>query len=91
MIDNLRGRLSKRDVGVVAEGHYTSIGDLLGEEIFQPERLRLRVCPGGKGIAAEAVDGHDTNSKAAVSKTRPKNRRPQLADLQEGLTRWWAM
>src|ERR1700761_1666282 len=60
MINDLRRRLSKRHVGIVAEGHDAGIGDLLGEEISQPELLRFRVCPGAEGIAAEAMDGHDT-------------------------------
>lgn len=59
MIDNVGGRLSKRRFGVVSEGHDAGIGDLLGKEVFQPELLRLGVCPGREGIAAETVDGHD--------------------------------
>ncbi len=59
MINNLGGRLSKRDIGVVAKGHDTSIGDLPGEEVFQPELLGLRMCLRVDGIAAEPVDGHD--------------------------------
>jgi hypothetical protein len=61
MIDDLRGRLSKCRVGVVAESEDTGIEDLLGEEIFQPD-LRLRACPGREGVAAEAVDGHDSST-----------------------------
>jgi hypothetical protein len=60
MINDLRRRLSKRGVGIVAEGHDASIGDLLGEEISQPERLRFGVCPGGEGVAAEAMHGYNT-------------------------------
>jgi hypothetical protein len=90
MINNLRGRLSKRDVGVVAENHDASIEDLVEEEIFQLEGLRLRVRPGSEGIAAEAVDGHDTNVRLRLAKPANKER-PQPADLQEGLTRRRAM
>lgn len=43
-----------------------------GEEIFQPERLRLRVCPYGEGIAAEAVDSLDT--KVRLRLVKPTNR-----------------
>ena len=52
MVHHLCRRLSKRGVGIVAEGHDTGIGDLPGEEIFRPERLRLRVCPGLGRVAA---------------------------------------
>lgn len=60
MVHDLRGRLSKGGIGIVAEGHDASIGDLLREEVFQPERLGFGVCPGSKGIAAETMNGHDT-------------------------------
>ena len=46
VIHHLRRRLSKRGIGIVAEGHDASIRDLEREEIFQPKRLRLRVYPG---------------------------------------------
>ena len=36
------------------------IGDLLGEEVFQPERLQFRVCPGRDRAAAKSVYGDDT-------------------------------
>lgn len=60
MVNHLHRRLSKRGVCIITEGHDASVGDLLGEEIFQPERLQLRACPGSEGIAVEAVDSHDT-------------------------------
>jgi hypothetical protein len=68
MIDDLRRRLSKRSVGIVAKGHDARIGDLVGEEVFQQERLRLRVCPGGEGVTAEAVDSHDTKLRQRLAK-----------------------
>lgn len=46
MINHLRRRLPKRRFHVVAESYHASIGDLQGEEVLQPERLRFRVCPG---------------------------------------------
>jgi hypothetical protein len=64
MVDHLCRRLSKCRGRIVPEGHATSIGNLLREEIFQPEGLRLRVCPGVDSIAAEAVDSHDTRETA---------------------------
>jgi hypothetical protein len=68
MINHLRRRLSKCRGRIVAEGHDARIGDLLGKEVFQPELLRLRVCPGGDGVAAEAVDGHDTKGRLRLAK-----------------------
>lgn len=59
MIYDFCGRLSKGDVGIVAKGHDPGIRDLLREEISQPALLRLGVCPGVDGIAAEAMHGHD--------------------------------
>jgi hypothetical protein len=50
---NLRRRPCKRGVGIVAKGRNANIRDLLRQEIFQSESLRLRVCPGDEGIAAE--------------------------------------
>lgn len=41
------------------EGYNARIGDLLEEETFQPECLRLRVYLDGEGIAAKAC-GHRT-------------------------------
>lgn len=41
---------------------------VLGEEIFQPELLRCRTCPGVDGIAAESVDGHDAVVKLQLAK-----------------------
>lgn len=69
MTNHPRRRLSERGVGVVAKGHDAGIGDLQGQEIFQPECLRLRVCPGLDRVATESVHGHDTRGKAAVSET----------------------
>jgi hypothetical protein len=60
VVNRLRHRLSKGCGRVVAEGHDTRIGDLLGKEVLQPEGLRLRVCPSVDGITAEAVDGDNT-------------------------------
>lgn len=65
VVDHLRRRLRERGHGVVAKGQDARIGDLLRQEVFQPERVRLRVGPGVDGITPETVDGHD----AAVIKT----------------------
>jgi hypothetical protein len=82
-------RLFQRDVGVVTEGHNASVRDLLGEEVFRPERLRFRVRPGREGIAAEAVDGHDTKGRPQFAKPTEQEETASRA-LQEGLTRWRA-
>ena len=63
MIRHLCRRLSKRRVGVVAERHNASIGDLLGQEVFQPERLRFRMCPGLDPVTAQSVHGHDAKAR----------------------------
>ena len=68
MIYHLRRRLSKRGIGIVAEGHDASIRDLAREEIFQLERLRLRVCPGVGRVAAESVHGHNAREKLRLAK-----------------------
>ena len=68
MVNHLRRRLSKCRGRVVAEGHDAGFGDLLRQKIFQPELLRLRVCPGDDGIAAEAVDGHNTKGRQRSAK-----------------------
>lgn len=64
MIDHARRRLSEGGGSIVAEGHDASIGNLLREEIFQPERFRFRVCPGVNRITAQSVHGHDTGVKS---------------------------
>ena len=64
MINNLGCRLSERNVGI---GHDVRVGDLREENIFQPGLLGLRVCPGGDGVAAEAVDSPDTKMRLIVS------------------------
>jgi hypothetical protein len=68
MVHHLRRRLSKCGGRIVAEGHETSVGNLLGKEVFQPEGLRLWVCPGRNGIAAQAVDGHNTKGRLRPAK-----------------------
>jgi hypothetical protein len=87
MINRRRRRLSRHGVGVVAESHGTGIGDLLRQEIFQPERLRLEVCPGVDG-AAEAVDSHDTKVRPRLAKTDrtivDRNQRIFRRDLFDG-------
>ena len=77
MVDHLRRRPSKGQGGIVAEGHDAGIGNLLREEVFQPKRLRFGVCPGGEGIAAEAVDGHNTVARLR-QQTAPDDRMPDL-------------
>jgi hypothetical protein len=51
-----------------AEFHDASIGDLPGQEIFQPKCHRPRVCPGRDGISAVAVDDHDTEGRPPLAK-----------------------
>jgi hypothetical protein len=82
MINDLRRRLSKRSVGIVAE-------DLLGEEISQPEPLRCQVCPCGEGIAAEAMEGYDT-IHGLRQRTTLERRMLKLMSwwLKGGVTRW---
>lgn len=58
MIDHIRHRLSEGCGGIVAKRHDASVGNLLREEIFEPERVRFRVCPGCNQIAAESVNSH---------------------------------
>ena len=60
------------------------IKDLPRENIFQPEHLRLRVCPGVDGVAAEAVNDRDTKVRLRLAKLTGHERQ-QLADLQERL------
>ena len=47
---------------------YDATGDMMEEEISQPEGLRLRVCPGGEGIAAEAMDSYDIKVRLRLAK-----------------------
>jgi hypothetical protein len=63
MINNVGGRLSEGSGSVVAEGHNTSIGKLLGEEVFQPECVRFWMGPGFDRIAAQSVHGHDARAR----------------------------
>jgi hypothetical protein len=35
---------------------------------FQPKGLRRRMCPGSEGIAAEAVDSHNTKGRLRLAK-----------------------
>ena len=63
MVNYLRRRLPKRRIGIVAKGHDASIGNLQREEVFQPERLRFWVCPGGDRASAESMYRHDTEAR----------------------------
>jgi hypothetical protein len=83
MINHRRRRLSKRGVGVVAEGHDAGIGDLPEQDISQPECLRLQVCPSLDRVAVESVHGHDTKGKGYGQQKMVKNGRSQPANLQE--------
>lgn len=71
MVNHLRRRLSKGYGRVVAEGYNARIRNLLGKEVLQLEGLRLRACPSVGGVAAEAVDGDNTNEGCSQ---RHKNR-----------------
>jgi hypothetical protein len=44
---------------IVTEGHDASIGDAWREEVFQPQRLVLRIDPGVDGITGEVMNRHD--------------------------------
>ncbi len=68
VINDLRCRLPKRRIGIIAKSHDASIRDLLAKEVSQPELLRFGVRPGREGIAAEAVDGYDTVLRVASAK-----------------------
>ena len=63
MIDDIRHGLSEGCGGIVAKRHDASIRNLLREEIFEPECVRFRVCPGWSQIAAESVNSHDARER----------------------------
>ena len=67
MINDVCRRLSKSCAGVVGKGHNTGIRDLFREEVSQPERLGFGMSPGRKGIAAEAMHGHDAALQYALA------------------------
>lgn len=91
MVHDLRRRLPKRDVGIVAEGHDARVRDFPGEEVSQPELVRLRVCPGRNGIAAEAVDGNNTvkglYQQVTLGRGAIARRDRSTKKLEGGLTR----
>jgi hypothetical protein len=57
VVDHLRRRLREGGHGVVAKGQDAGIGDLLREEIFQPECVGPGV--GLDGVTSGAMDSHD--------------------------------
>ena len=59
MVDHLRRRLGEGGRGIVTKGQDAGVGDLVWEEVFQPERVRLRVGPGIDSIAVKAVNRDD--------------------------------
>ena len=65
VIDHVRRRFSEGCGSVIAKGHDTSIGNLLGKEVFQPERVRFWVGPGVDGIASESM--HSDNARTMPS------------------------
>lgn len=56
MIDYLRCRFGEGGRGVIAKSQDTGIGNLLREEVFEPEGICLWVGPGVNGIAAQTVN-----------------------------------
>jgi hypothetical protein len=66
-IDHLRRRLGECGRRIVPKGQDTRIGNLLRQEVFQPERARLRVGLGVDGIAAKAMHRDDT----VIARYRP--------------------
>jgi hypothetical protein len=66
VVDDIGGGLAEGSRGIVAEGKDAGILDLVRQEVFEPECIRLRVCPGVDGIAAQAVHGDYADGVSAT-------------------------
>ncbi len=70
MIDDIGGGLAERSSGVVAESKDAGILDFVRQEVFEPERLRIGMCPGLDGVAAQAMHGDYTEVESTRSVLR---------------------
>lgn len=70
MIYDVGSGLAERGRSVVAVGKDADILDFVRQEVFEPERVRLGMCPGLDGVAAQAVHGDYTSARSARSALR---------------------
>jgi hypothetical protein len=66
VVDDIGGGLAEGSRGIVAEGEDAGILDFVRQEVFEPECIRLGVCPGLNGIAAQAVHGDYAEGRSAA-------------------------
>lgn len=66
VVDDIGGGLAESSRGIVAEGEDAGILDLMRQEVFEPECIRIGVCPGCNGIAAQAVHGDYAEGRSAA-------------------------
>lgn len=66
MVDDIGGGSAEGSRGIVAEGEDTGILDFVRQEVFEPECIRLGVCPGVDGIAGQAVHGDYAEGESAT-------------------------
>ena len=58
--------VAKRRISVVSKRHDSSIRYVMWKEVFEPEGIRLVVCPGVLRVSVQAMDRNDTRQKTLV-------------------------
>ena len=62
MIYDVCSCIAKGRARVVSIGHNPNVREVFGEEVLEPECLRLAICPGGRLVSVESMDGDNTDS-----------------------------
>ena len=62
MIYDVCSCIAKRRSRIVSIGHNPDIRKVLQKEVFEPECLRLAICPSVRLVSVESMDGDDADS-----------------------------
>lgn len=73
MIDDIGCRPAERGRRIVAEGEYAGVLNLVRQQVLEPELVRLGMCPGFDGVAAQAVHSYYAGARSARSAPRSTN------------------
>lgn len=65
MIDDIGYRPAERGRRIVTKDEYAGILNFVRQQVLEPELVRLWVCPGFDGVAAQAVHGDYTGTRSA--------------------------
>ena len=62
MIYDVCSCIAKRRARVVSIGHNPNVWEVFGEEVLEPDCLRLAICPSVRLVSVESMDGDDADS-----------------------------